>query len=226
MARVADARIIEVAQQTRATMRTLAEEGGHAVVAGGAVIAGGAGTVVDVLAAVIARPAIDADAVIAAVSVVAGPAVLTSVGHQLALIHILRAVLTCVMRRALTVVGIHPVHTHPTVLAIVTWTVIDVVLALLACESKKAAAVVGGLSFLDAGASILTRRGAARHVEGLASRAGVLLRTAAVVRAHLIHAHAAVEAGRGNLGALVHVLLAGLTVKGGWAGADEGGIKS
>lgn len=73
--------------------RTLAEEGGHAVVAGGAVEADGDGAVVDVLAAVVARPAVDADAVVAAVRVVAGAAVLAGVGHQLALVHVLRAVL-------------------------------------------------------------------------------------------------------------------------------------
>lgn len=55
--------------------------------------------------------------------------------------------------------------------------------------------------------------------------AGVLLRTATVVRAHLVHTHAAVQAGRGRLGALVDVLLAGLTVEGGRAGADVGGIE-
>lgn len=57
-------------------------------------VAGGAGTVVDVLAAVIARPAVDADAVVAAVCVVTGAAVLACVRHQLALVHIFRAVLT------------------------------------------------------------------------------------------------------------------------------------
>lgn len=54
---------------------------------------------------------------------------------------------------------------------------------------------------------------------------GVLLRTAAVVRAHLVHTHATVKTGRGSLGALIDVLLAGLTVEGGWAGADVGGIE-
>lgn len=56
--------------------------------------------------------------------------------------------------------------------------------------------------------------------------ASVLLRTAAVVGPHLIHTDAAIEAGSGGLGALVDVLLAGLTMEGGWAGADVVGIKS
>lgn len=71
----------------------------------------------------------------------------------------------------------------------------------------------------------MARRGAAWHIGGLAVLAGVLLRAAAVVRAHLIHANAAVKTWRGRLGALVNVLLAGLAVEAGRAGADVGGIE-
>ena len=57
--------------------------------------------------------------------------------------------------------------------------------------------------------------------------AGVLLGAAAVVGAHLVHAHPPVAARGRGLGALVDVLLAGLAVEGGRAGADvvelEGG---
>lgn len=63
--------------------------------AGGALEAGGAGTVINVLAAVLTRPAVDAHAIVVAVGVVAGPAILAGVGHELALVHVLRAVLTC-----------------------------------------------------------------------------------------------------------------------------------
>lgn len=63
--------------------------------AGGPVEAGSHGTVIDVLTAVLARPAIDTDTVVAPVVVVAGATVLAGVGHQLALVHILSAVLTC-----------------------------------------------------------------------------------------------------------------------------------
>lgn len=63
--------------------------------AGGPVEAGGHGAVIDVLAAVLARPAVDTDTVVAAVVVVAGATVLAGVGHQLALVHVLSAVLTC-----------------------------------------------------------------------------------------------------------------------------------
>lgn len=80
---------------TGAAVGALAVEGGHAVVAGGALKAGSTGTVVNVLAAVLARPAVDAHAVVAAVGVMASAAVLTGVGHELALVHVLRAVLAC-----------------------------------------------------------------------------------------------------------------------------------
>lgn len=224
LTRVADAGVIEVAQQTCATMRTLAEEGGHTIVAGGAMVTGGAGAVVDVFAAVVARPAVDADAVVAAVSVVARPSILASVGHQLTLIHVFCAVLTCVMRRALAVVGVHTVHTHAAILAVVARTVVDVMLTVRTIEAWKAATIVGGVSLLHAGASILAGGGAAGHVGGLTVLAPVLERTAATVRAHFVDTRPAVETGGGALGALVHVLLAGLTVEGGGAGADVGGV--
>lgn len=80
--------------RTCAPVRTLAEEGGHAVVAGSTVVTSRTGTVVDVLAAVVTRPSVDADAVIAAVSVVARSSILAGVWHQLALVHIFCAVLT------------------------------------------------------------------------------------------------------------------------------------
>lgn len=48
----------------------------------------------------------------------------------------------------------------------------------------------------------------------------ILLWAAAVVRAHLIHTYTTIEAGRGRLGTLIDILLAGLTMESRWAGAD------
>lgn len=62
---------------------------------GGPLVAGGAGTVVDVVAAVVPGPAVHAHALVAAVRVVARAAVLARVGHELALVDIVHAVLTC-----------------------------------------------------------------------------------------------------------------------------------
>lgn len=96
---------------------------------------------------------------------------------------------------------------------------------LCLCVTWEAAAVIGGVSLLDTGASVLAWWGAAWHVGGLTVLAGVLLRASAVVWAHLVYTHATIETWRGSLSALVDVLLAGLTVEGGWAGADVGGIE-
>lgn len=46
-----------------------------------------------------------------------------------------------------------------------------------------------------------------------------------MVRAHLIYTNTTIEAGGGGLRALVDILLAGLAVEGGWAGADVGGVQ-
>lgn len=47
---------------------------------------------------------------------------------------------TCVMRRALAVVGVHAIHTHSAVLAAVARTVVNIVLTVLtgeACPTKE-----------------------------------------------------------------------------------------
>lgn len=54
--------------------------------------------------------------------------------------------------------------------------------------------------------------------------ASVLLRASAVERTNLIYTYATIKAWRGSQSALVDILLAGLTMEGGWAGADVGGI--
>lgn len=84
------------------TMRSLtglaegaaAEERCDAVKAGGAVGAGTGGTVVDVLRAVRSAPAVHAHTGIAAGRVAASATVLTGVGLQATLVHVVRAILT------------------------------------------------------------------------------------------------------------------------------------
>lgn len=73
----------------------LAVERGHSVVTRGAVMASGAGAVVDIVAAVVPGPAVHAHALVAAVGVVARAAILAGVGHQLALVDVIPAKLTC-----------------------------------------------------------------------------------------------------------------------------------
>lgn len=110
--------------------------------AGGPMEAYGRGTVIDILTAALACPAIDTHTAVATQSVEAGAPIVASIGLQLTLIHILRAelacdtqkhqsshlvqdgprsapwlpsapVLTCPLRRALAVVGVDAIHTRP-----------------------------------------------------------------------------------------------------------------
>lgn len=63
--------------------------------AGGAMEAHGRGTVIDILATALTSPAIDAHTAVATQCVKAGAPVVTSIGLQLTLIHVLRAELAC-----------------------------------------------------------------------------------------------------------------------------------
>lgn len=53
------------------------------------------------------------------------------------LLSLLVAKVTCVMRWALAVVGVHTIYTHTTILAVVAWAIIDVMLAVLTCEAWR-----------------------------------------------------------------------------------------
>lgn len=75
-------------------MWTLAEERGDSIMAGGTLGTRSAGAVVDVLAAVIARPSVHAHTVEPADGVVTRSSILTSVRREFALIYIIRTVLT------------------------------------------------------------------------------------------------------------------------------------
>lgn len=63
--------------------------------AGGPVEAHSRGTVIDILTAALACPAIDTHTAVATQSVEAGAPIVASVGLQLAFIHVLRAELAC-----------------------------------------------------------------------------------------------------------------------------------
>lgn len=155
VAGVADARIVEVAQQTCAPMRTFAVEGSHTVMASGTLETGGTGTVINVLAAVLASPPIDTHTVVATVCVVAGSAILAGIGHELTFVHILCTVLTCPLRWAAAIVGIHAIHTGTPILAVVSWTVIHIFFTVLSSKTWQAGTLVGGVPCRAAGASIL-----------------------------------------------------------------------
>lgn len=221
---VTDAGVVQLAEQTCAAVRTLAVERSDSVMAGGAVVAGGAGAVVDVVAAVVARPAVHTDALVAAEGVVACAAILAGVGHQLAFVDVLRAELTCEFRFALAVVGVDSVHTRPSILALVTRTVVDVVVAVFSCKTWHTGALVAGVSLLDAGSSVVAGRRVAGQVAALAVFPHELRRTLTSEAAHLVDAHAAISAGRRVRFALVDVLFAGFSAEERRAGADVAGL--
>lgn len=108
---VTDAGVIQMTEQTRLSHGTLAEEGGNAVMAGSPIEAHGGGTIIYVLTAVVAGPAVDAHACVAADCVKTGTTIVASVGLHQAFIHVLSTVLTCPFRWALAVVCVYTVHT-------------------------------------------------------------------------------------------------------------------
>lgn len=224
LTRVADAGVVQLAQQSCEAIGAFAVERSDAVVTGGPVVARSTGTVIDVLAAVVAGPAVHAHALVAAVGVVARAAVLAGVGHQLALVNVLCAELTCELWFALAVVGVDSIYTCASMLTLMTWTVIDVMVANSSCKTWHTGALVAGLSLLDAGASAMAGRRVAGQVAALAVLPRVLLRALAPVAADLVDARPAVLAGRLVHGALVDVLFAGLSGEEGRAGADVVGL--
>lgn len=74
--------------------------------AGGSLETGGTGTVINILTAVFASPAIDTHTIVATMGIVAGSTILAGVGHELTLVHILCAVLTCRSHRTINTVAV------------------------------------------------------------------------------------------------------------------------
>lgn len=195
LTRVADAGVVQLAQKTCAAVRTFAEERSYAVMTGGSMVAGGTGTVVNVLAAVISRPPVHTHTLVAAIRVVARATILAGVGHQLALVNIFCAELTCKFWSTLAVVGVDSIDTDPFVMALMSRTVIYVVVTVFSCKTWHTGTFIVCLSFLDAGASIVTGRRVARQVTALAEPARVLCGALAPVAADFVDAHPAVLAG-------------------------------
>lgn len=154
LTRVADAGVVQLAQQSCTSMGAFAVEGCNAVMTGGSLVAGSTGTIINVLAAVVPSPTVHAHTLVAAVGVVARAAILTGIGHQLALINVISAELACKFWSTLAVVGVDSIYTRPSILTLVTRTVINVVITVFPCETWYTGALIAGLSFLDARASV------------------------------------------------------------------------
>lgn len=115
----------------------MAVEATNSVDAGGAVEAGGAGTVVDVLRAHGAVPAVDADAGIATDDVGARGSVLADRRPLGALVDVLLAITAGVGGRAPARVPVDAVHARAAVLALVRRAVVDVLLAVQSTKPWK-----------------------------------------------------------------------------------------
>lgn len=129
-------------------MRTLAEERRHSVVAGGAVRARRAGAVIDVLAAVVSRPAVHADAVEPADGVMARSSVLTRVRGEFTLIDVRRTVLTGPMFVTVAVVSVDPVYAFAAILTGMLGAVINIVFTGLTSKPWQTGAGVRDITGL------------------------------------------------------------------------------
>lgn len=215
--RVADARVVQVTQQTGFPHGAFAEEGRHAVVAGGAVEAHGGGTVVDVLAAVVSRPAVDAHAGVPPDGVEAGASVMAGVGLHKALIDILCTVLTCPLRWALAIIGVDSIHTQAPIHTPMPWAVVHVRLTVVSLEPWQAGTVVGVISGRAAGAPVDALGGGAGQGGHLAGAPAVPRWALAAEGTMGVHAEACVETDA-RLAALVDIVAAVLPLEPGRAG--------
>ena len=137
VARVAGARVLQVAEQAGPAGRALAVVVGDAVVARAAVEARLRGAVVLVLLAVVALVAVHADALVAVVGVGARGAVLADALVHRALVHVFRAEAAGEFGRALALVAADAVEARGAVLAEVVAAVVVVHLAPIATEACR-----------------------------------------------------------------------------------------
>jgi len=126
------------------------------VVAGAAILTGTVGTLIRVEFAVHSFKSVDTDALITTLSVLAGAMVLARLGSG-ALVDILSTVFPCPVDRAVTGVGVHPIHTLAPMLAKVTSAVVPVHLAVSTLKSFGAVTLVSVGSNLITSSPILAR---------------------------------------------------------------------
>lgn len=129
VARVPCTLVLKVAEETCLAWWAFALVTANLVVTGASVLAGTVGTLVRVKFAVHSFKSVDTDALIAALGVLAGAVVLARLGGG-TLVDILPAVITRPVDRAVTGVGVHPVHTLASMLAKVASAVVPVHLAV------------------------------------------------------------------------------------------------
>lgn len=102
--------------------------------AGGAIKTNSYCTVINVLAAVISSPTINADAGMATDGVEAGTPIMAGVGLHETFVDVLSTVLSCPFWWTLAIVSIDSVHTYSSIHTLVTRTVIHIILTVVSLE--------------------------------------------------------------------------------------------
>ena len=126
--------VLQVAKETCLAWWAFALIPANLVVAGAAILTGTVGTFIRVEFAVHSFKSVDTDALITTLGVLAGAMVLARLGGG-ALVDILPTVFPSPVDRAVTGVGVHPVHTLAPMLAKVTSAVVPVHLAVSTLKS-------------------------------------------------------------------------------------------
>lgn len=224
MAGIADTGIIQMTQEACLAHGAGTIERGYTVMAGSPVEAHGCGTVIDVLTAALARPAVDAHTAVATQQVEAGAPIVAGIGLQLTLIHILCAELACPLRRALAVVSVDTVHARSPIEAPMSRTVIHVDFAVLALEARKASTVIGGITTLPTGATVPTWGRGTGHRRVLTQQPCVAKWAQAAEGARSVEAGTAVAAGP-TRSALIYVTPAAATLVARRTGTDEAAVR-
>lgn len=130
MARVTDAGVLQMTQETSFAHGTFTVEGSHSIMAGGSIETDGSSAVINVLAAALSRPAVDTNACMPTLGVETGAPVVAGIGLELTFIHIFCTELTCPFWRTLAVIGVHAIHTCATIHTSVVRAVINIYLAV------------------------------------------------------------------------------------------------
>lgn len=103
--------------------------------ASGAIETSGSSAIVDVLRTIRPSPSVDADTRESAVRVGAGGPVFANTGPQSALVHVLVAIRASEGRRTLARIRVDSVHATGSVLAQMTWAVVDILLTISTGET-------------------------------------------------------------------------------------------
>lgn len=185
--------------------------------AGGTIEADGGGAVVYVLTAALSGPTINTDTCVTTLSVKAGPAIVTGVGLELALIYIFCTELTCPLRGTLTIVSVDSIHTRGTIHAFMVRTIIHIGLTVWSIKAWQADTLIGEVSSWAAGASIQALGRCAWHIIGLTELASKTTWAATAERARGVNTLSSILA-EPRCSAFVNIQTAAAALVSWWAG--------